>query len=123
MQVIDHSPASPSFPSQPENSLNLVIRCYDTTINNLSKAREQHLAQNFEATLDNIRLAQDLITELLLGLDYEKGGEIAQNLGRIYNFILRELITINAGQDATAYDPLIGILSGLREAWVEISRQ
>jgi flagellar secretion chaperone FliS len=123
MQMTDHGPITPSSPSPPVEGLNLVIRCYDATINNLSKARELHVARDFDATLDNVRLAQDLITELLLGLDYEMGGEIAQNLGRIYNFLLRELITINAGQDATAYDPLIRILSDLKEAWVEISRQ
>jgi flagellar secretion chaperone FliS len=123
MQMTDHSPMTMSSPPQPAEGLNLVIRCYDTTINNLTKARELHLAGDFDATQDNVRLAQDLVTELLLGLDYEKGGDIAQNLGRIYNFLLRELITINGGKDATVYDPLIRILSDLKEAWVEISRQ
>ena len=64
-----------------------------------------------------IRHAQDIITELLVGLDYERGGDIARNLDRLYNFVLRQLIGINSRRDTTVYGHLVNILTDLRDGW------
>ncbi len=100
--------------------LRLVIMCYDAAINDLQEAKEFHDDQHMDLTYDKIRHAQDIITELLVGLDYERGGDIAQNLSRLYNFILRQLIGVNSRQESTMYDNLIHILAELREAWEQI---
>jgi flagellar protein FliS len=59
----------------------------------------------------------------LVGLDYEQGGEIAANLGRLYNFMLRELIGINAHKDTRIYGDLVKIVDELRDAWSQIRKQ
>ena len=64
-----------------------------------------------------IRHAQDIITELLVGLDYERGGDIARNLNRLYNFVLRQLIGINSRRDTAVYAHLVKILSDLKDGW------
>jgi len=64
-----------------------------------------------EATYGKIRHAQDILTELLICLDYDRGGVIAQNLSKLYNFLLRQLVGINSRQDTIMYDHLIRILS------------
>ena len=64
-----------------------------------------------------IRHAQDIITELLVGLDYERGGDIARNLNRLYNFVLRQLIGINSRRDTAVYGHLVKILSDLKDGW------
>lgn len=102
------------------SGLELIIRCYEAVIQDLLRAKEYHEAQNAEDTYDRIRHAQDIITELLLGLDYERGGDIAQNLARIYNFALRQLIGINNQQDTKMYDHLILIFADLKDAWEQI---
>lgn len=104
------------------DTIELVIMCYDATIQDLESAKKLHSNQAAEPSCEKIRHAQDIITELLIGLDYERGGEIAQNLSRLYNFILRQLIGINSRPDTTMYDHLIHILSELKEAW-EIVRE
>ncbi len=100
----------------------LVIMCYDAVINDLKDAKKYQREKNLEATYDKVRHAQDIITELLVGLDYEKGGDIAVNLGRLYNYILRHLIAVNSRSGPDYYDPLIKIMEELREAWQEISK-
>lgn len=101
----------------------LVVMCYDAIVKDLQDAKKYHLEKNIDASYDKVRHAQDVITELLVGLDYEQGGEIAVNLGRIYNFMLRQLIAVNTRTSAEYYDPLIRIMSDLKDAWDQIARQ
>ncbi|MCX7822506.1 MAG: flagellar export chaperone FliS [Syntrophobacterales bacterium] len=103
--------------------MRLVVMCYEAIVKDLQEAKKFHQERNIEALYDKVRHAQDLITELLIGLDYEQGGEIAVNLGRIYNFILRQLIAVNTRTSPEYYDPLIEIMSDLKEAWEQIARQ
>ena len=100
--------------------LQLVIMCYDAAIHDLEEARKLHESNAIEATFEKLRHAQDIVTELLIGLDYERGGEISTNLSKLYNYILRQLIGINIRQDTAMYGHLIHILSELRDAWVQI---
>ena len=100
--------------------LQLIIMCYDAAIRDLEEARDMHERRDMDAAYRKIRHAQDIVTELLVGLDYERGGDIARNLNRLYNFILRQLIGINSREDAAVYGHLIKILRELRSAWEEI---
>ncbi len=100
--------------------LQLVILCYDAAIRDLGEAESLHQRGSMDEAYQKIRHAQDIITELLVGLDYERGGDIARNLNRLYNFILRQLIGINSRQDTSIYHHLIKILAQLKEAWEEI---
>lgn len=105
------------------NPVRLVVMCYEAIVKDLQEAKRFHQERKIEASYDKVRHAQDVITELLVGLDYEQGGEIAVNLGRIYNFVLRQLIAVNTRTSPDYYDPLIRIMSDLKEAWEQISRQ
>lgn len=100
--------------------LQLIILCYDTAVRDLNEARHLHETSRMDEAYAKIRHAQDIITELLVGLDYERGGEIATNLGKLYNFILRQLIGINSRQDTSIYGHLVKILSELQGAWEEV---
>ncbi len=100
--------------------LQLIIMCYDAAIRDLEEARDMHERRDMDAAYRKIRHAQDIVTELLVGLNYEKGGDIAKNLNRLYNFILRQLIGINSRGDTAIYGHLIKILAELRSAWEEI---
>ena len=97
--------------------LQLIILCYDAAINDLNIAKELHEKKEMDDAYRKIRHAQDIITELLVGLDYERGGDIARNLSRLYNFVLRQLIGINSRRDTTVYGHLVKILSELKEGW------
>jgi flagellar protein FliS len=102
------------------DTLKLIIMCYEAAIKDLGLAREYHEAGRMDDAYGRIRHAQDLVTELLLSLDYERGGEISTNLSKIYNFVLRQLIGINSRRDTTIYGHLINILSELKDAWEQV---
>ncbi len=100
--------------------LQLVVMCYDVAIRDLNDAKSLHENGRMDEAYARIRHARDIVAELLVGLDYERGGDIARNLNRLYNFILRQLIGINSRKDTSIYARLVRILSVLREAWEEI---
>jgi flagellar protein FliS len=102
------------------DTLSLVLMCYDATVRDLEQAKDHHSRREMEAAYQKIRHAQDVVTELLVGLDYERGGAIATNLGRVYNFAIRQMIGINSVSDVSIYDQLISLMNELREAWEEI---
>ena len=85
--------------------LQLIIFCYDEAIIDLKNAEVFHEKKQMDDAYRSIRHAQDIITELLVGLDYERGGDIARNLNRLYNFILRQLIGINSRRDTRHIRP------------------
>jgi flagellar protein FliS len=100
--------------------IQLIILCYEAAMNDLKQAEELHERREMNEAYRKIRHAQDVITELLVGLDYERGGDIARNLNRLYNYILRQLIGINSRENATIYSHLIKILSELKDGWEAI---
>jgi len=100
--------------------LQLIILCYDAAINDLKQAEELHERHEMNEAYRKIRHAQDIITELLVGLDYERVGDVARNLNRLYNFTLRQLIGINSRENTFIYKHLIRILSDLRDGWEAI---
>lgn len=104
------------------DTLKLVILCYETAIKDLEFARDCHENRALEKGYPKIHHAQDIIMELMLGLDYERGGEISVNLSRLYNYILRKLMGINSAMDTSVYGHLIGMLSELKDAWEQVRK-
>ncbi len=102
------------------NPLHLIILCYEVAIRDLNEAKELHERHEMNGAYRKIRHAQDIVTELLVGLDYERGGEVARNLNRLYNFILRQMIGINSRGKTSTYDHLVNILSELKGGWEAI---
>jgi flagellar protein FliS len=63
---------------------------------------------------------QEIITELMVSLDFEQGGEIAKNLFSLYTWFNRELLEANIKQDIRRITIIRNMLSELRGAWNEI---
>lgn len=58
-----------------------------------------------------------IVSELKRALNHEKGGEIAENLDRLYDYILRELLQAHVKNDIKKLDEIHGLLSTVAEGW------
>jgi len=96
---------------------------YDGAIKSLNIAIE--LMEKKDSKLDvvsnNIIKAQDIVSELMVSLDFEKGGEIAKNLFGIYMYMNRELLSANVKKEIGPLKTVRKFLMDLREAWNEIA--
>ena len=98
----------------------LVIMCYEGAITNLRIAKERYLLGEYEAKAEALDKAQGIIAELWGALDFEKGGQIAENLDALYNYMLRRLTEGDLRKDVTSIDEVIGMLEELKGTWEEI---
>ena len=78
-------------------------------------------AGNWEAKGRHINRAIDIINELNTVLDMEAGGEIAQNLRRLYAFMVRHLGQANMKRDPKMIQEVIELLTELNEGWKAVT--
>ena len=64
--------------------------------------------------------AQAIIAELMNTLDFEKGGQIARDLDRLYDFMLFYLTEANLYRDGKRIVKTIGLLDTIYSAYEEI---
>jgi flagellar secretion chaperone FliS len=67
--------------------------------------------------------AQAIVTELLGALDFDRGGELARQLGSIYPYLHQRLVAANVKKDASVAREVEAHLRALLEAWETIARQ
>lgn len=65
--------------------------------------------------------ATAIVGELSSSLNMD-GGEIAKNLGRLYDYILDRLLYANLRNDPREFDDMERVLEVLRNAWKEMER-
>lgn len=66
---------------------------------------------------EQIGLAISIIDGLRGSLDMDRGGEIAVNLERLYDYMMRRLVHANAQNDAGMLEEVRGLLRQVKEAW------
>jgi flagellar secretion chaperone FliS len=62
--------------------------------------------------------AQDIILELQLSLDHDRGGDIASSLEGIYGFCIDKLTQANVKKDTYPLSDVTRFITELRDAWV-----
>lgn len=102
------------------NPAQLVLLLYDRAL--AAIARAEHVMHAPEANAIDIinqelTRAQDIVTELMLSLDHERGGVIAANLTAIYDFCLHSLTRANIEKSPAPLPAVSRSLTDLREAF------
>lgn len=71
-----------------------------------------------------ISRAIDIVNQgLLAALDHERGGELAQRLEQIYDYVVRLLLQANLHNDEQRLDEAARLLEDIGSAWREIGQQ
>ena len=100
-----------------QNKGRLVVMLYDGAIKFLTQAVKALQAGDIEAKNRNIGRARDIIFELNTVLDLDAGGEVAQNLRKLYNFMNSHLTQANNSNDVQMIREVIALLNKLNEGW------
>lgn len=99
----------------------LVVLLYDHLLLSLRKARVAMEARDSETQSECLEKGRNVLTELLVTLDRERGGEVAANLGALYSFLLGELVQIGIRADVARLDRVAHMISELRDAFAQVS--
>ena len=107
----------------------LIIMLYDEAVKQLNFALELLELNNtekkdpgrIEQISKAVMKAEEIITELMVSLDFEQGGEIAKSLFALYTWFNRELLEANISQDMERVKTVRDMFLDLRNSWNEIA--
>ncbi len=95
----------------------LILIAYDVAIKHCRMALEKFTdTKMIEERTKHLYKVQDAISELMGSLRLDVG-EIAQNLYRLYDYMLRRLVHANAKSESECIKEVLGYLLDLRGAW------
>ena len=98
----------------------LIVMMYEGALKFVSLAIEGIDNKDLSKKGKYINKTHDIINELSCALDMKKGGEVAQKLESLYQFILHQLTRANIKSDRKALESIINVLKPLMEAWEEL---
>ncbi|MBU1364321.1 MAG: flagellar export chaperone FliS [Gammaproteobacteria bacterium] len=99
----------------------LIVLLFDGAESALQQAQTRLAANDFKGKSDSLMKAIDIILSgLSASLDTEQGGDLAQNLKALYDYMASRLIHANVHKDANAIREVQGLLGEIASAWREI---
>jgi flagellar protein FliS len=107
----------------------LIIMLYDEVIKNLDQGLHLMRLNNIGKKGDPAKIeqiskailkAQELITELIVSLDFDQGGDIAKNLFSLYTWFNQELLGGNIDKNPDRITAVREMVNDLRNAWFEV---
>lgn len=132
MSMTQYTPSSPGNPYaqqyakqykaqeiQTASQEEILILLYDGAIRFLKIAKKAMGSKDIEKSHNHLIKTQRIITEFMMSLDMEIGGELAQNLYRLYDYLHYRLVQANIKKDTGMVDEVIDHLIDLRATWKE----
>jgi len=101
----------------------LIVMLYDGAIRFLGIALENLTPPRYDVANTNIIKSQDIVTELMLSLNMDEGGEISNNLFNIYVYLKKRLLEGNIAKDAAILKECMTLLEDLRDAWEQVQQK
>ncbi|MFZ9677480.1 MAG: flagellar export chaperone FliS [Pseudomonadales bacterium] len=99
------------------NNVELIQMLFDGFLDTLMLARGHIQNKAIEEKSKALAKAGRIVVGLQGALDFEKGGELAQNLNELYGYVLRRLFVVNAQNDLTILDEVHGLIKEVSQAW------
>lgn len=99
----------------------LTLMLYNGCLKFIDEGTNFLTEKNYEAANNSLQKAQRIISEfrLTLNMDYE----ISHQLLPLYNYVYDRLVEGNIRSDAAKLDEAKGIITELRDAWVEAMKK
>ena len=106
--------------------MELIIMLYEETAKALTRAEEAFKIEGpdrIQEINNNLLHAQDILTELSASLNFEKGGDIATNLYKLYEFMIHQLSQANIKKQVKPVRDVRTLILELKEAWLKVAEK
>ena len=98
----------------------LVCMLYDKAILSLREAILAIEAGEIETRWRANKKTYEIVSHMWATLDREKGGKIAENLDKLFSYILRRLPDVDMKNDPEPAREVIALLEPLRQSWRDV---
>jgi flagellar secretion chaperone FliS len=95
----------------------ILLMLYEGAIEALKQAVQHLTAGNMAEKGKYILRAHDIITQFVVSLDYDIGGELAHNLEGLYTYMLDRILQANVRNDPRSLEQIIALLATLKVGW------
>ena len=102
------------------SSHEVITQMYRTALTRIAEAKGSIERGETGKKGEQIGKALAIVEGLLMSLDGEQGGEIAENLTRLYDYMARGLVKANLEDDAAALDEISALIRELKSGWEAI---
>ena len=99
------------------DNIQLIQMLFDGLMESLSSASGHIQNKAIEDKSKALARAGRIVVGLQGALDFERGGELAQNLNELYAYVTRRLFHINAHNDLTALEEVKTLIRDISQAW------
>lgn len=100
----------------------LLIMLYDGAIRFLQQGKAGLEDGDLEKANVHLLKVQDILSELMVSLDLSQG-EIPENLYKLYDFYLHEVIKANIEKNTAYLEPVEDFLRVYRDMWIEAAKK
>jgi flagellar protein FliS len=101
--------------------LELVVLLYDGALRSSAVAIEAMERRDIPTRRNAITRTLAIVSELQSTLDMEKGGQIAEDLDRLYTWITDSLVRATVEQNAAPIHDVRKVLEIMRDGWHQIA--
>ena len=111
--------------AESNDPLEIVVLIFDELVRNMQEfvRQSQSEAPNAEARSKHFSRALTLIYALQSSLNFEQGGDIANNLFRLYEFTRQQMMQDWKENTIERTEKAITVIDDIRGAWHQISRK
>lgn len=104
------------------NPYRLITMLLDGAVFSLGRAAQALKEKRVDQKGKEISMAIDIISSgLQASIDLEAGGEIAERLNSLYDYMCTRLLHANLHNDLAAIQEVSGLLGEIKSAWEEIA--
>jgi flagellar protein FliS len=105
------------------SSHNLVSMLFDGLLEKLARASGAIERGNVAEKGEAIGAGIKIIDGLRAALDYDKGGEIAANLGAMYDYMERRLLEASSMADTSIVAEVVSLVKQIKAGWDAIPQE
>lgn len=95
----------------------LVLVLFDGLLDELARTKGHIENKRFQQKGQSLEKCINILNGLSSSLDYEAGGEIVQNIARLYDYCIYRLSDVSVSLEVAGIDEVVGLLTTLREGW------
>ncbi|MDP2823775.1 MAG: flagellar export chaperone FliS [Sulfuritalea sp.] len=100
----------------------LVLMLFEGALVSIASAKNHMQLGNTAEKGMAVSKAIDIVSNgLKASIDFEAGGELADKLGALYDYMANRLLFANLHHNVAALDEVFGLLSEIKSAWEEIA--
>jgi len=99
------------------NGVQLIQMLFDGLLESLAATKGHIQNGDIVQKGKSIARASRIVIGLQGALDFERGGDLANNLNELYGYVTRRLLHVNARNDLDALEEIFGLMSEIRSAW------